>query len=912
MLKVLTRFACLAALTAATCAWAQPGPEEKDKKPEYPPFDQVVKDYEKVVSTADGSSSLYTIWINKKKNQMLAELNPQFEKQKVFIATSIAGGSPQTGWQWKDLYCYWKQNDDQLMLMEPNLLRQARGGKEDAELRSSVERTYSDRLVTSVRILTFGPSRGPVIDLDDLLIKRSAIFTDRAGNSDLATIGKVRAFPQNIEIPVTIPMGGGELTTIHFSISVIPKTDYKSREADERIGYFLTVFKDFTKNEPGGNQFTRYINRWNLQKRDPSLALSPPTEPIVFYVEHTVPVRYRRYVRDGILEWNKAFEKVGIIDAVEVRQQDAQTGAFMDIDPEDVRYNFFRWISSERAFAMGPSRVNPETGEILDADIIFDDSMLKNYALQYQAMVAAYGLNGMTPGAMEFMNDRPLWNPIERYEERNPARDEILNNSKLSPEEKADLLGDPAPEDHPRLMSRVVQQNLYCSCGQGMAMEMNLGNLALQLMFDHLLAPGGDEKAPLIDGVPEDYLGTILKYITCHEVGHTLGLRHNFKASSWLSVDEYTNRRGVPSVGSVMDYVPIYIPPTPEGKRGDWMPSTIGPYDYWAIEFGYGFDDAKRGDLLKRVSERELQFATDEDTVGPDPLVARWDLGAEPLDWSTARLNLVKTLRDKLLEKGVKDGESWHLLRKAYEQLLGEQLNALSTASRYLGGVYVNRDRKGDPNGRDPLVPVEAEKQRKALAFIIENSFNDSSFDLRPEILSKLATDKNRHWGNIGSADEAFSITGRVAQIQAFAMLFLMNGDTLNRIYDNEIRTPADKDALTLPELFSAVTKNAFADLDGSLDGTSYSNRKPMISELRRNLQMELCNRLIDLSLRPARLPQPVPTLATYHLRQLDEKLKKLIEKLPSGQIDDYTRSHLTEMHTQVEKALNAIKTEPL
>lgn len=890
-------------LLAATAALAQGAPE--GPKPEFPPFEQVSKDFEKVVSTADGSSSLYTVYINRKKNQMLAELNPQFAQQKIFIATSIAGGDRQTGWQWKDLYCYWKLNDDQLMLMEPNLLRQAKGGNQDAELRSSVQRTYADRVITSVKVLTYGPNRGPVIDLDDLLVRRSSIFTDRSGNADLATIGKVRAFPENIEIPVTIPMAEGELTTIHYSISNIPKTEYKPREADERIGYFLTVYKDFAKNDPTG-QFTRYINRWPLAKRDPSLALSPPTEPIVFYIEHTVPVRYRRWVRDGILEWNKAFEKVGILQAIEVRQQDAQTGAFMDINPEDVRYNFFRWISSERAFAMGPSRVNPETGEILDADIIFDDAMLKNYALQYQTMVAAYGLNGVSPAALEFVKERPLWDPITPYMEKNPVRDEVMNDPTLSDAQKADLLGDPAPEERGRLLSRVVQQNLHCSCGQGIAMQMATANLAMQLMYTDMMA---DDKTPMIDGVPEEYLGTILKYITCHEVGHTLGLRHNFKASSWLDVGEYVNRKGVPNVGSVMDYVPIYVPPTAESKRGDWMPTTIGPYDYWAIEYGYGMDDGKRAELLKRVAEKELQFATDEDTMGPDPLVARWDLGADPLDWSIARVELVNTLRTKLLDKAVKDGETWSLLRRAYEGLLNEQLGALSTAARYVGGVYVNRDRKGDPNSRDPLVAVEPAKQRKAIDFIVKNAFSDSAFDLRPEVLAKLASDKNRHWGNLGSMDEAFSIHTRVAQIQAFAMLYLMNADTLSRVYDNELRTPADQDAVTIPEVMGVVVKNVFSELDGKADGP-FSNRKPMISSLRRNLQSELTNRLVDLAMRPARLPQPVPAIAEYHLQQTLAKLTSALEKMPGDQLDEYTKVHLIDLKSSIEKALNSVKVQ--
>jgi hypothetical protein len=893
---------------------APPGaPPGDQKKPDFPPFEHVSKDYEQVVSTADGSKSLYTIWINKKENQLLAELNPQFEGQRIFIATSIAGGSTQTGWQWNDLYCYWTRHDDKLVLMEPNLQRQARGGAQDEELRSAVKRTYSDRVVHSVKILAFGPNRGPVVDLDDLLINNSQLFTGLRGNGSLAKFGHVKAFPENIEVPVTIPMPSGELTTLHYSVSVIPKTDYKPRESDERIGYFLTVFKDFTKNEVGGNQFIRYINRWNLQKRDPSLTLSPPVKPIVFYVEHTVPVRYRRYVRDGILDWNKAFEKCGFIDAVEVRQQDAKTGAFMDVDPEDVRYNFFRWISSERAFAMGPSRVNPETGEILDADIIFDDSMLKHYALEYQQLIAAYGLDGVDPEAMEWIQQRPSWNPLARFNPPNPVRDAILKNPELTDDQKADLLGLPRQLPSDGLHTRVVQQNSHCDYGMGMAMQMRTAHLAMRLMSEAFYGedkPGeepGDD-VPKIDGVPEEFLGLILKEIVMHEVGHTLGLRHNFKASSWLTIDEYTGRKGEANVGSVMDYNPIFVPADPKAARGDWVTPTIGPYDFWAIEYGYTLDDKKREEIVKQVAKRELQYATDEDTMGPDPLVNRFDMSAEPLDWASSRLAVVKAMREKLLDKAVTDGQEWYLLRQAYEQLLGEQLGALRIASRYVGGVYIHRDRKGDPDSRDPLIPVEADKQRKALKMVIDNSFFDESFDLRTDVLRKLATDKHRHWGSFGGGgDEAFSIHDRVAQIQSFALMYLLNPGALKRVYDNELRTPVDQDTVTLPEVMNSVVNAAYTELDTKLDGATFTNRQPMISSLRRNLQSEATDRLIDLSISAGSMPQPIQTLALQHLRNINAKLDTLLEKKGSGQLDDYTVAHLGDLNERIDRALETV-----
>lgn len=871
---------------------------------DFPPFEEVSNGFE-LVPAPLGEKPLYNVYVNKQRHQMLAELPANFEGKRIFIATSISGGSRQTGWQWRDTYAYWTRHDNQLVLMEPNLARQARGGQRDEELRRSVQRTYQDRVITAIPILTFGPNRGPVIDLNQLLVRGSGTFTGMGGNHNLARIGDVKSFPENVEIPVTMPMGGGELTTLHYSISTIPNTNYRPREADERIGYFMTVFKDFSRNDPGGDQFVRYINRWNVQKRDPSLRMSPPVEPIVFYIEHTVPVRYRQFVREGILAWNKAFEQVGIVDAIEVRQQDTRSGAYMDVYPEDVRYNFFRWITSERAFAMGPSRVHPETGQILDANIIFDDAMLKLWAIRYKEMVAAYGLEGLDPQAVQWMEERPLWNPITRYEEVDPIREAILNDSELTDDEKADLLGEPVNmPKRGRLMARMLQgQDTHCDFGHGALLQMQTANLALQLMTDQFFGNAAD--VPMIDGVPEEYLGAMLRYVVAHEVGHTLGLRHNFKAAAWLSLDEYVNvPEGEANVASVMDYAATFIPPTGDQPRGMWATPTIGPYDMWAIEFGYTLDDRRRDELLKKVAQPELQYATDEDRSGPDPYVDVWILGSDPMEWAQVRMELVNTLRGKLLDGAVEDGQSWHLLRRAYEQLLGEHLGALRVASRFVGGVQVYRDRKGDPDARDPLVPVDAAKQREALQFVIDYAFNDEHFDLRPDVLRKLTPDRHRHWGNFGGGSVDFPIHNRVGQIQSFALLYLMNPGTLGRVHDNEMRIDGDQDAITLPEVMGALVDAVFSELNDDANG-EYTDRNPMISSLRRNLQSEMADRLIDLSKDGGRMPRPVQTLAVHHLRQLDDTLFEILNGKP--QLDTYSHAHLADVHKRIEKALNAV-----
>src|SRR5205823_11992141 len=143
----------------------------------------------------------------------------------------------------------------------------------------------------------------------------------------LRDIKPAEAFPQNIELAFEVPSQNVKLKTFHFSISEIPdNTGYQPRKADDRVGFFTTAFNDLGKFKKDQTR-VRYVNRWHLEKADPSLKMSPPKQPIVFYLEHTTPIRYRRFVRDRILYWNKAYEKVGLVNAIEVHQQDAATGA---------------------------------------------------------------------------------------------------------------------------------------------------------------------------------------------------------------------------------------------------------------------------------------------------------------------------------------------------------------------------------------------------------------------------------------------------------------------------------------------------------------------------------------------------------------------------------------------------------
>ncbi len=301
--------------------------------------------------------------------------------------------------------------------------------------------------------------------------------------------------------------------------------------------------------------------------------------------------------------------------------------------------------------------------------------------------------------------------------------------------------------------------------------------------------------------MPEWFVGPLLADLVAHEVGHTLGLRHNFKASAMLKLDDINSKavKGKKTItSSVMDYTPINYRYESGEIQGDYAMTDIGPYDFWAIEYGYTFDDKDLPEILKRCSEPELQYATDEDTTGPDPLARRYDFSSDPLDYAKEQMKLVKLYRGRILEKFVKDGDSWAKARRGYELTLSLQTRAANMMANWVGGAFVNRDKKGDPGDRPPVEVVPAAQQREALKFVIETSFNDEAYGLTPKLLERMSVDKWLDGGSHSSmSNEAtWPIHDRILGVQASALTWLMNPTTLRRVYDNELRLTEDVDTL--------------------------------------------------------------------------------------------------------------------
>jgi hypothetical protein len=878
--------------------------------------DRRFPDFNTVVKGAKVYEGLFKL--HHKDENLYAEIRPNQLNQPFLCPIAVAKGGGMGGMtlnfdeQWVLLF---KRAGDKVHLIRRNVHFKAKPG---SPVSHAVETTYTDSVLMALRIVAINQQnqQALLINLNDIFMTDFAELGLGRFDTNRSTWHKIKAFPRNVELQVqaTYTGGGryffgdeatidprGNTIVIHYGLCQLPDGGYQPRLADDRVGYFLSAVKDYSSSSKD-TTFVRYVNRWRLERAEPidpanPTKLSVPKKSIKFYIEKAVPHEYRAAVQEGILEWNKAFEKIGFRNAIEVVQQRDDE----DFDPEDMNYNTFRWITTDTAFAMGPSRANPLTGEILDADILFDADMVRYWKHQRQIL---------TSNGVAFEPASPI-----------QAMDMGWGLDHLLLRRQPGTAGwdDPRRKDEADLHAarlRAIQQGV-CQCGSHVKYE--LGMAAMVMAERGIVMPNFK--------IPDELINQAIKEVVMHEVGHTLGLRHNFKASTMLPNEQLhntkiTREKGL--VGSVMDYSPINL--APKGvKQGDYFTTTLGPYDYWAIEYAYkplsGGTEGEYAELKKIANRGALpghDYATDEDTfLSADPLINRFDLGADVMKFAQDRMLLAEELLKGLSTRVVEEGEGYQRARVAFGILLSQYGDGAYLVSKYVGGEHVHRDHRGDPKGRDPLVPVASTKQREALKFLQEHVFNDKPFQFPPELLRRLAVERWYHWGTApGSTD--FPLHERILEIQRVALNRLLSPAVLRRVQSNSLKTEKDGQPLQVAEVFRSLTDGIWSDLPNG--GGREEKRTVTSSIIRRNLQREHVKKLASLVLGPknsdrgflffyeagsAAVPPDARSLARLHLREISKRIQTtLSDRLVVA--DETTQAHLEECRECIEKVLGA------
>lgn len=888
--------------------WVSPGVAQSPPRSAQNPRTEVdrsqLRPFNEVIKDATPLKGLFTLYRNEKNGKLFAEIMPDQLERNFFAAMTLESGVGErgiySGLPIGDFLFTLRRRNNSIQFVVPNIYFRSEQGLPIAR---SIERSFSDSILETLPIRSIHAERKSfLVELNPLLLSDLPgllpFLGDRLGgdyspDTKNSYFDKVKAFPQNIEVETvfgftgsgngenlptyieTLPDSRAFTLKVRYSLSQLPENSgYRPRLADDRIGYFITAYKDYT-NDNSRRPFVRYINRWNLQKQDPSAPLSKPKKSIVFWIENSVPLEYRDAVRDGVLMWNRAFEKIGFKDAIEVKQMPDQA----DWDPADVRYNTIRWFNTNDAiFAMGPSRVNPLTGEILDADIIVSADFTRVVKEDYRTIVEQNQMRS-APFAAQLTGNSNLCNyGMAAHSLRKQAKADEKKNTV-------------------RLRFGSHQSNYQDLCfGVDTAKQYAVGNLSLALMQNTL------PSSPEMKAFTQEFMRSLI----AHEVGHTLGLRHNFRASSMLKPEELNNTAITQSkglVGSVMEYAPVNL--APQGtKQGDYFTHLIGPYDEWAIEYGYKPINAiiplaeKRelDKIAQRAPAPELTYATDEDLTYLDPKINVFDMSGDLLTYAQWQLTNAREMWNRVDQRYPFAGDSFNEVRVAFNAVFDYYFQYSTFLSEYIGGQYFNRFKAGDAKGRLPFEPVPIEQQRQALALIEKYVFSEDPFRFSPDFLNKLAPSRWAHWGADPTPNLDYPIHDNILFLQSVVLYSLLDYDRLARLRDSELKTQAGQ-GLTIPELFDSLQASIWGDVIKPQDNLK-------LSGLRRALQRQYMEAMISMLLRQVDVPQDARTVARYELRQLQRSIDRAIGRVNEKEV--YTKAHLEEARDRIAKALDA------
>ena len=640
--------------------------------------------------------------------------------------------------------------------------------------------------------------------------------------------------------PSATPDPRSLFVSFYYNFAELPAQPMRARVADERVGHFVSTRNDYSVDTTV-KQSRHIVKRWRLEKADPAAPVSGPKQPIVYWLDKSIPEKYREAVAEGVLEWNKAFERIGFKNAVVVRQQTDKD----DFDTMDSRHASIRWFTgADVGFAIGPSHMDPRTGEILDADIATGDGFTRL-------------------GRRLAMEE---WGKSETFDQHEIYRTDPLN------------------------AHRGLDQSpfLACNYAEHGAHDFNFG-------MELLEARGMEFDSPEAEALAK----ASIRRNVMHEVGHTLGLRHNFRGSSIYSLKqledpEFTRKNGM--AGSVMEYLAFNVAPL-GAKQGDMINTTLGPYDYWAIEYAYReIDPAQEAEELAKIAARstepQLAYGEDEDAgagtvrIGIDPAVNRFDLGSDPLEYYKRRMALNRELWDRAQNRKLKPGESYEKLAATVGYGFRELSVVAPLAAKFVGGVTHYRDRAG--SDRPLYEPVPAARQREALALLTRDLFDTTAFRFKPEFLSRIGMD---HFDRRANPD--FSIAAAVLNVQSTVLDYLLADHVAARVLSSAEKVSDASRLLKLSDLYESLQASIWSELRTGGE----------IRSMRRNLQREHLRRVVNTLIRPAAtMPADARSLQRANAQQLQQQLRAAMGKAASKE----TKAHLSESLDYLTEALKA------
>lgn len=561
-----------------------------------------------------------------------------------------------------------------------------------------------------------------------------------------------RAFQDNTNVLVQYDDNRSSTYSLFFSLMRLPQVPMKARVADDRVGYFAIRYNDLGMSKSSAFRQTddidrtvTIINRRRLEKNDKGETMNP----ITYYIDPSVPKRWRLYFKQGVEIWKDAFAKAGFQNAIRaVLPSDCDFPT--DYHMGDMRYNSISVMMSNRVYARGPSVVDPRSGEILHSDIAFAHGWVKSWV-----------------GGIE--NQSPF----------------IPNDKKTKTGSQFQCFR--ADSDEEKLQATFF--NAYAKYAMGQ--------------------------------VSDSAIGSAFRETVMHEVGHTLGLRHNFIASmarteEQLMDSEYTKKHG--TTASVMDYVPSNIWSSMTRDQANhhvFFTTVLGEYDYAAIKYGYKqvLDEIPtyKSAGLDQLARSTPDFATDEDkNTEQNPYAMTFDMAKDPIGYFLDRMALINVLRSNMLERSVFEGESWTKLWSTESFFLRYTNYIVRNLARFIGGVKVQHEHRYD-HALTPVVEFVSKKDHlRVLNFTCQVISNNKGIFPHPSTYSMYFEQS----GVCEPGMSSYCYANQVADVDSVVQKVRM--DAISHVLDvkiiQKLVMEENQAHMTVHELFSIVQEAVFVN----------------------------------------------------------------------------------------------------
>jgi hypothetical protein len=684
----------------------------------------------------------------------------------------------------------WQRQDDDILL---RIVSYENVASEDKPIYEAVRNANFEPIVHAFEVQSLAKdSAGVVIEATDLYTtdidvlglqqSRREAYKVKRLDEKRSFLVSAESYPRNIEVRNVLTYDAGEPPSnsssstisleMNHSMVLLPEDPMPPRLADQRVGYFAVEQTDYGRETQKATK-RRYITRWRLECDGPRDAdgLCTPKKPIVYYIDPATPEQWRPYLKQGVVDWQVAFEAAGFKDAI-LAKDPPSPEEDPEFSPEDVRYSVIRYFPSETQNAYGPHVHDPRTGEILESDIGWFHNVMNLLRNWYFVQTAAS-------------------NPKARGVE-----------------------------------------------------------------FD------------------EAVMGELVRFVSAHEVGHTLGLPHNFGSSYAIPVDSlrsptYTATHG--TAPSIMDYARFNYVAQPEDGVTTFTPR-VGAYDIWSIKWGYQPVDADTPDeaqatlnaWVKERADDPAYFYGRQTLSQIDPRSQREDLTNDAVEASRLGTANLARIVPNLVEWTYREGENYEELEELYGEVLDQWDLFLGHVVRQVGGVYETH-KTYDQDGLVYAVVPEA-TQREAMVFLNEEAFATPEWLLEEDVLRRI-----EHAGALE----------RVRDSQVDALNLLLDAQRLARLIEADARLD---ETYTPTEMLTDLRQGLWSELE----------RGEAIDAFRRNLQRGYLERLHHLMTEEVEAP-PAQWRDVFGFTPVD---------VSQSDIRAYVRGELTALQREVATAI--------